>query len=176
MNEAAILYGRHKGKSVLLDTNLLLVLLMGAFNPYLLGNFKRVSGYKVGDYDLLVRMLKSFTVLLTTPHILTEVSNLAGYLPESVKSDWFRSFGIFIKSQSDVPTMREFWTPAMELAATPQFAAFGIADAGIAAFSNEALVVTEDHRLSGALRKRGISVLNFADLRGLELRMRNPSA
>ena len=172
MTEVERLCGKHVGKSVLLDTNLLLVLLMGAFDPHLLGSFKRVSGYRQGDYDLLVRFLRSFTVLLTTPHILTEVSNLAGHLPDGIKSDWFRSFGLFLQSQSAVPALVESWTPAGELAATPHFSAFGIADAGISALSNGALVVTEDHRLSGVLRKRGVTALNFADLRSFDDQMR----
>jgi uncharacterized protein YacL len=58
--------------------------------------------------------------------------------------------------------------PAADLAQMPEFAAFGITDAALARLSSEALVVTEDYRLSGALRSQGISVLNFRDLRNLQ--------
>jgi len=34
------------------------------------------------------------------------------------------------------------------------------------------LVVSEDHRLTGVLRKRGVAVLNFADLRRADIGVR----
>jgi len=172
MTEVERLCGKHVGKSVLLDTNVLLILLLGAFDPKLLRSFKRVRDYHMGDYDLLVRFLRFFTVLRTTPHILTEISNLTGHLPERVRLEWFQSFGLFLKSQSGVPRLAESWKPAEKLASTPDFHAFGLADAGIADLSSEALVVSEDHRLTGVLRKRGVAVLNFADLRRADIGVR----
>ena len=78
------IYAQHVGKKLILDANLLLVLLIGIFNVGWLGKFKRVVGYSGQDYDLLVQFLAAFPTLLTTPHILAEVSNLAGGLPETV--------------------------------------------------------------------------------------------
>ena len=78
----------------------LLVFLTGASDPRLFGRFKRVSSYTIKDYELLVRLLRSFTVLLTTPHILTEVSNLANNLPERSKSDWYQNFAKLISSET----------------------------------------------------------------------------
>jgi hypothetical protein len=162
------LLARYKGKSVLLDSNLLLVFLSGSIDPNLFGRFKRVSAYTLKDYDLLVRLLGFFTILLTTPHILTEVSNLANSLPERIKPEWNRHFAALIASQQDTPGLRERWVPAAELALMSEFAAFGITDAALSALSVEALVVTEDYRLSGALRSQGVQVLNFGDLRKLQ--------
>src|ERR1035437_8630030 len=159
------LFARHSGKSVLLDSNLLLVFLAGSLDPPLFGRFKRVSAYTLKDYELLVRLLSSFTVLLTTPHILTEVSNLANSLPERFKPDWQRNLATLIASQQETPGLRERWTAATELAQMPEFAAFGITDAALTKLSSEALVITEDYRLSGVLRSRGVHVLNFGDLR-----------
>jgi uncharacterized protein YacL len=50
----------------------------------------------------------------------------------------------------------------------PEFKAFGITDAALTNLSLDALVVTEDYRLSGVLQSRGIHVLNFGDLRKLQ--------
>ena len=162
------LFARHAGKSVLLDSNLLLVFLAGSLDISLFGRFKRVSAYTLKDYELLVRLLSSFTILLTTPHILTEVSNLANSLPEWLKPDWHRNIATLIASQQETPGLRERWTPAAELAKMPEFAAFGITDAALTNLSSEALVVTEDYRLSGVLRSQGVPVLNFSDLRKLQ--------
>jgi hypothetical protein len=168
MTQEETLFARFVGKSLLLDSNLLLVFLTGAFDPNLFGRFKRVSSYTIKDYELLVRLLGSFTVLLTTPHILTEVSNLANSLPERFKPNWYQNFAMLISSAQDTPGVRERWMPATELAKMSEFAAFGITDAALTSLSSEALVVTEDHRLSGVLRSRGIPVLNFGDLRKLQ--------
>jgi hypothetical protein len=162
------LFARHAGKSVLLDSNLLLVLLSGSLDPRLFGRFKRVSAYTLKDYDLLVRLLSSFSILLTTPHILTEVSNLANSLPERFKPDWYRNIAALIASEQETPGLREQWTAAAELAQMPEFEAFGITDAALTNLSSEALIVTEDYRLSGVLRSQGIAVLNFGDLRKLQ--------
>ena len=154
-------------KSILLDSNLLLVLLIGAYDPLLLQNFKRVRNFTIDDYDLLVVLLESHNILLTTPHILTEISNLANSLPEYIKADWFLSFAAWLQSKDDIPGLREIWTPAEQLATMPDFAAFGLTDTALSALAHETMIVTEDRRLSGVLRQRGLAVLNFDDVRSL---------
>jgi hypothetical protein len=162
------LFARHAGKNILLDSNLLLVFLAGSLDPRLFGRFKRVSAYTLDDYDLLVRLLGSFTILLTTPHILTEVSNLANSLPEQFKPEWHRNIALLLATQQSTPGLREHWTEASELAMMPEFVAFGITDAALTRLSSEALVVTEDYRLSNVLRNKGVPILNFGDLRKLQ--------
>ena len=163
------LFAQHAGKSVLLDSNLLLVFLSGLLGVHLFQGFKRISGYTIRDYELLVRLLGCFTVLLTTPHILTEVSNLANSLREPYKRDWYINLATLIVSDQEPAVLREKWIPSTELAGMPEFVAFGITDAALTRLSSEALVVTEDHRLSGALEGQGIHVLNFGDLRKMQL-------
>jgi hypothetical protein len=162
------LFARYVGKGLLLDSNLLLVFLTGASDPALFSRFKRVSSFTIKDYELLVRLLASFTVLLTTPHILTEVSNLANSLPQQFKAVWFRNFATLIASGRATPGLRERWMPATELVQMTEFGDFGITDAALTRLSSEALVITEDYRLSGSLRSRGVPVLNFGDLRKLQ--------
>lgn len=162
------LLARHRGKSILLDSNLLLVLLAGKLDTRLFGSFKRISAYSLDDFGLLIRLLSVFQSLLTTPHILTEVNNLANSLPEWIKPDWQQNFAALITSRQKMPSLRERWTPAAELAKMPEFAAFGITDAALTDLSTEALIVTDDYRLSGALRSQCVSVLNFSDLRNLQ--------
>jgi hypothetical protein len=155
------LLARYAGKSVLLDSNLLLVYLSGSIDPRLFGRFKRVSAYTIKDYELLVRLLGFFSILLTTPHILTEVSNLANSLPEQFKPEWNQHFAMLIASQQDTPGLRERWMPATDLTQIPEFAALGIKDAALSALSLEALVVTEDYRLSGTLRSQAFTCSTF---------------
>jgi hypothetical protein len=161
------LFNRHVGKKVLLDSNLLVVLLTGAFDASLFGRFKRVSRFTADAYDFLVRFVRSFSTLLTTPHILTEVSNLANSLQGWQKVGWIENFAALISSDGSAGRLREHWSPASNLAQTTEFSAFGITDAALSDLSSDALVVTEDYRLSGVLRRKGRDVINFRDLRDL---------
>jgi hypothetical protein len=148
---------------------LLLVFLSGSLGAHVFKTFKRISKYSFSDYELLVGLLRSFSLLLTTPHILTEVSNLANGLSGTYKRDWNLNFADLVRSEKTRIGVREKWTSAAQLAEVPEFLSFGIADTSIAQLSSEALVVTEDYRLSGTLKSRGIPVLNFGDLRKLQL-------
>ena len=162
------LFTRFAGKSLLLDSNLLLVYLCGHLGPQNFKRFKRVSDYTIDDYELLVRLLRHFSVLVTTPHILTEVSNLANSLPAWLKPSWSQIFTTLLALQGEAHGFREHWTPAADLVKMPEFAEFGITDSALTKLSPEALVITEDYRLSGTLRSRGIPVINFGDLRKIQ--------
>ena len=63
---------------LLLDTNLLLLLFIGGKDTSFIKKAKTLSAYTEEDYELLQEFvsLNRFTGLLTTPHIITEVSNL----------------------------------------------------------------------------------------------------
>jgi hypothetical protein len=82
----------HVGKPAILDSNLLLLNWCAQFDPSLVNSFKRLNSFRLEDFDLLVAVLRLFPVLRTTPHVLTEVSNLANSLPEWLKLDWSRHF------------------------------------------------------------------------------------
>ncbi len=163
------LFARHKGKAVLLDSNLLLVFLAGSLGIRVFQAFKRISKFQFGDYEILTGFLGYFSILLTTPHILTEVTNLAGSLTGTYKRDWDANFLSLVRSENTRIGVRERWTSAAELSRMSEFLSFGITDTALTKLASEALVVTEDYRLSGSLRNRGIAVLNFNDLRTLLL-------
>jgi len=162
------LFAHYEGRSILLDSNLLLVFLAGRVDSHLFDSFKRVEKYTAEDFDLLEKILQHFTVLLITPHILTEVGNLANSLPENVKPNWYRVLVSLLLSEDCIPGVKERWTPAIQLARTPEFSRFGIADSAVTVLAEEALIVTDDYRLSNTLNKQGVPCLNFQDLRQMQ--------
>jgi hypothetical protein len=101
------------GKPAILDTNILLLHWCASFDRGLINTFKRLNSFEQDDLDLLAETLKLFSVLRTTPHILTEVSNLANSLPKWRKEDWSEHFSRQIKM---IP---EEWIPAQSIAADP---------------------------------------------------------
>lgn len=72
---------KYHAQGILLDTNLLLAFCIGAVNPQYISRFKRTRAYIAEDFTLLSQLMKRFTMCVTTPNILTEVSNLANSLP-----------------------------------------------------------------------------------------------
>jgi rRNA-processing protein FCF1 len=152
-----VIFRRFRGGRILLDTNLLLLLLIGSFERDRIENFKRTAKFSKFDFDQLAGLLRAFTKIVTTPHILTEVSNLANALPDYLKRDWSRHFAERTRA------FLEVFRGSKALMQGPVFLAFGLADAAIHALASETLILTEDYRLSGFLRSRGLPVLNFRD-------------
>jgi len=68
-----------------------------------------------------VRLLGSFSLLLITPHVLTEVSNLADSLTGSYKRDWDVNFAALVRSEKTRIGVRERWTSAAELSERAEF-------------------------------------------------------
>jgi len=165
------LFARHRGKSILLDSNLLIVFLTGMIGVDLFARFERVSKYTFGDYEFLVRILGFFRPLVTTPHILTEVSNLANKLSGSYRVDWYENLARLCASGQYESVLLERWAPASQLAGLPEFVEFGITDCAVALIASDALVITDDYRLSGSLRSKGVDVLNFGDLLAMQVRI-----
>ena len=70
MLDAGGLLEKHRGQGVLIDTNLLVLLLVGMVSRKRIATWKRTSGFNSDDYDLLVRLVQWFGKLIATPHVL----------------------------------------------------------------------------------------------------------
>ena len=77
MLDAVGLIEKHRTNGLLIDTNLLVLFLVGKTNKSRILSFQRTQAYTLEDLELLERLVEQFRTLITTPHVLTEVSNLA---------------------------------------------------------------------------------------------------
>ena len=160
MTPEEYLFKQYRGKRILLDANLLLLYLVGTFERARIVRFKRTATFTEADFDLLVGFVGAFRTIVTTPHLLTEVSSLANSLPEYIKSAWAAHFAL------QTSELLEIFEPAIEVMRKDSFEAFGLADAAIHSASDNTLILTEDYRLSGFLLSEGIAVVNLRDLIG----------
>lgn len=142
---------------LLLDTNVLLLLVVGSFERGAVSRNKRTAQFSEADFDLLNRERLKYSRTVTTPGILTEVSDL---LPES----WHRTlgghmvslYGDFIEQSAG----KEIVTK------DPVFVRLGYADAMILTLATENItVMTDDVQLYLELEYRGSTVINFNHLR-----------
>ena len=80
--DLARLIHEYRPRGVLVDTTILLLFFVGSDNTRLITTFKRTHQFTEQDYASIVAILTAFNRRITTPHILTEVSTLAGQLPQ----------------------------------------------------------------------------------------------
>ena len=146
-----------RAKPLTLDSNLLLLLTVGTFEPRTIINFKRLSSFSISDLRLL-QDLASTRTLVATPHSLTEVSNLANSLPETLRLGFLNYFAIFVSRVS------EHFVPADTLSKDRSFRLFGLTDAAMCELASTSDVITEDTRLRAYMQRRGLFVLCLKDL------------
>lgn len=160
MDNIDFLVSAYREKGLLIDTNLLLLYSVGKTERARIQRFKRTVKFTVEEFDLLKRFLRLFTKVVTTPHVLTEVSNLMGQLPQDLYALFY---GALV---SQIAVLEERYTSSVSLAATTHFTRFGLTDSAIAELApGQYLVLTDDLNLFGYLQNRGIDAINFNHLR-----------
>ena len=65
-----------RSKGLLVDSNLLVLLVVGLVNRDRISKFKRTAGYSGEDWDLLAAIIENTSLCYTLPYVLAEVSNL----------------------------------------------------------------------------------------------------
>src|SRR5262249_32014764 len=103
-----------------------------------------------------------FSSIRTTPHVLTEVSNLSNQLPSWMKPAWLKQFAFQIEC---IP---EDWSPSIEIARNESFW-LGLTDAALCRLATDHPILTIDFPLANYLESRGLRVINFTHLRSLQL-------
>jgi predicted nucleic acid-binding protein len=138
-----------------LDTSPLLLWLAGKADSRIIATFKHLNMFQVADYELLDELLGGFTSVVTTPHVLTEVSNHARHLKGS--------FGLMLldELQKFSNQTTEIYRESKILSERYEFRTLGITDCALAELSETVTVVTTDFRLAGYLQSQGKQVINF---------------
>jgi hypothetical protein len=155
---------KHRQSGILVDTNLLLLLMIGAVDDKLIGG-KRTERYTVEHYRALTNLLKNFQHLITTPHILTEVSNLGGTaLTGKFREALFIMLvvpGLF-RIETIADYVVEQHIPRLEVGAR-HIIRFGLTDAVIAKLcERKILLISDDFNLYGMITGQGGEAINFS--------------
>ena len=153
-------FGPYRNRGLLIDTNLLLLYFVGEVDIKLISRFNRTKEFIKEDFFLLKYIVKFFDVLVTTPNILTEVSNLAGREKEYYKLLFYENFS------KRLTVFREEYIESVQAVASEAFRNFGLTDSVIAELSKDKyLVLTTDFPLANWLQSKKIAVQNFNNLR-----------
>jgi hypothetical protein len=148
-------------KIIVLDTNILVLFVVGGTSLVYIEKHKRLSAYSREDFNLLVRIIRSADRIVTTPNILTEVSNLCRYIGEPACSEITRFLGSLIEN-----TIIEKYVESKAAKKQSDFVRIGLTDAAlIEALEQSFTLITDDFDLYKIASKRGFDVLNFTHIR-----------
>ncbi|MBW4544084.1 MAG: hypothetical protein KME25_06535 [Symplocastrum torsivum CPER-KK1] len=118
---------KYAQKGVLVDTNVLILYLVGLTNPKLIETFKRTKQFSIEDFELLIALIAAFNnKVITTPNILTETSNFIGQLEEPERSKCYS-----ISAQA-IAEICEIYIESRIVANSSNFKIYGLCDCGIA--------------------------------------------
>ena len=146
-----------RSRVIFVDTNLLLLYLIGLFNRPLISRFKRTQRYSPDQFDGLAEFLGYFDKIVSTPHVLTEISNFSGQLHEPARSAYFLALAGWTPNIFD-----ERQISAATVAAAPEFVEYGLTDAGISLVCGTSVpFLTDDGPLAAYLAARGVRIVYF---------------
>ena len=137
-----------------IDTNLLVLLLVGSVDRDLVARHRRTRNFFPEDYDRLTAMIDSLDRVFVTPNTLTETSNL---LNESGDRRLMTQLGLLTQQAVEV------YVASQEAANSGVFNRLGLTDAVLLeAISVSRPLITVDFDLYGAALAKGDNVaFNF---------------
>ena len=141
------------------DSNLLVLLVVGSVGRELIPKHRRLQGYTAEDYDLLLDVIGQVERVFVTPNILTETSNLLGQHREPERSYFFEAFRSVIQDTEEIVVASEV------ASSNSEFIRLGLTDTSLLETVTEDVpLITVDSELYFAVMERSRNAptaLNF---------------
>ena len=148
--------------AVAVDSNLLLLLVVGMTSRDYVGKHKRLKEFTVDDFDLLQEQLSVATEIVVTPNTLTETSNLIDHIADPARTKIYETLRSLVKS----PGAKEIYVASVGAVENSELPRLGLTDCVLLdACSTGTPLITVDLRLFLAAISRGDKALNFNHLR-----------
>jgi hypothetical protein len=150
-------------RSVVLDTNLLVLLVVGNLEPALIPRHKRTRKFSVDDHRSLRLFLARFPKVIITPNVATETVNLLQQTDEPTAR---RLLGLFSVM---VPNIEEQYLPTETAVLAREFPRLGLTDVvALVEVPADSVLLTDDLDLYLAAQKRGRTAYNFGHLQSYD--------
>ncbi len=143
--------------ALLLDTNLLVLLLVGLLAPQKVGTHRRLRQFDQNDFRNLRRIAEGHARHVSVPNVLTEASNHLGSGEQEAAKGACAALAQYVSQLGEV------YVPSERAVADPAYARFGLADAAIISAAREhgLTVATSEHALHGTLDAFGVRAINI---------------
>jgi hypothetical protein len=142
-------------KHLIIDTNLLLLLVIGAVEEGRhIRNSKRLKAFTINDYDNVLEIIKNHDAVFITPYIATEVSNLIdldgdarllAYQFARILFSEFKKIDIDIDADCN----------------SSFFLEFGITDSSLIRLAPNYFILTCDYRMLGPLNNTSQNIIPY---------------
>lgn len=143
-----------------MDTSPFLVLVVGSFDPNLLGGTPYLKAYTPEDFGLLEEFVTRFDVMAITPHVATETAHFIGKIS---KYGWPEVRIRFIEA---IHRISEIAVGSRAAATRREFAWLDLADCTLLeAAGPHDVLLTSDAPLALQRQRLGLPVVNFNQLR-----------
>ena len=149
-------------RGIIVDTNLLILFLVGKYDIDYISKFKITCKYSKKDFEILKNFVNRFKKLIITPHILSELSNLSMKIPEKRLARYFKYFIGILKISDEINIDKN------SILLNKYIDKIGVTDVGIvlASENDDFLFITDDIKLAYISLSKGLSVLHFSQIRG----------
>ena len=146
-----------------IDSNLLVLLVVGNVGRHLIRKHKRLQAYSPEDYDRLLGLFRSVAQVFVTPNTLTEASNLLAQHREPERSLFFEMLRHVIQTNHEVVVA------SSKASSNSEFARLGLTDSALLeGVSEDTPVITVDIDLYlAAWAQAPDTAVNFSHLRSL---------
>lgn len=146
---------KYKSQGILVDANVAILYVVGSLNPELIRDSKRTAMFTEADFEKVSRFIDYFPSKVTTPNVLTEVSDL---LPKT--SGLLDVFSGFVRNSL------EKYSPSGSLIDSIVFSDFGLADASVYETARQNyLILTDDKPLASFLSNKNVDVVSLDAVR-----------
>lgn len=147
-------------KTYIIDTNLLVLLIVGKASERFVNTHKRTSSYTIDDFILLDLILSGATKIVVTPNILSETSNLIRQFSEPGRGQIIEFFKFFVEN------VCEIYAESALVIENKLFNRLGLTDASILSVQEkDTIILTDDLNLYLASDALGKTVINFSHAR-----------
>jgi rRNA-processing protein FCF1 len=149
---------------IIIDSNALVVLIVGLVDDRLISKHKRTSLYTKKDFLDLLDVIGDFKKLLVLPNIWTEVDNLLNSFSGDYKWKYIQSI------KTSIQQTTEKYIESKKVIQNHFFWNLGLTDSLILEAGKECeLIITADSRLSDYAIAQGIPVYDMVKKRNVDL-------
>ncbi len=145
---------------IIIDTNALVVLIIGFIDPRLFKTHKRTSIYEKQDFEELLMVIGNIENLVVLPNIWTEVDNLLNTFAGNYKYQYLE------KLTQTMQLTTEKYLPSIQATRNLHFYDLGLTDSLLLDYAKECkLLITSDSNLSLYAVAYGIPVYDVVKRR-----------
>ncbi len=145
---------------MLIDTNLLVLLIVGLVDESYISKHRRLRVFSVEDFRWIRAQASAADELIFVPNVVTETSNLLRRIDGPIRGQLMRGFGALLSGA------HERYVPSKEAAARREFERLGLTDAVLLILAETgAHLLTVDLDLYLAASTAGYSVVNYNHIR-----------